>query len=81
MAGRFTGDLEIGGRLVAVIRDPMTNVFAGVRPLGIEFVQKSLCRVRLLDLLFARRESHLLISKLPDGWAQVADVHRSSSKL
>ena len=79
MASLFAGELEIGVRLVAVIRDPMTNVFAGVRPLRIEFVQKFLRRVRLLDLLFARRESHLLISKLPDGWAQIVGVHRSSS--
>jgi hypothetical protein len=55
MASLFTGELEVGVRLVAVIRDPMTNVLAGVRPLRIEFVQKFLRRVRLLDLLFVWR--------------------------
>ena len=79
MASLCTGELEIGVRHVAVIRDPMTNILAGVRSLRIEFVQKFLRRVRLLDLLFAGRRSHLLISKLPDGWAQIVGVHRSSS--
>ena len=64
MASLLTGELEIGVRLVAVIRDPMAKVFAGVCPLRIEFVQKFLCRVRLLDLLFVWCRSHLLISQL-----------------
>ena len=79
MASLFTGELEIGVRLVAVICDPMTNVLAGVRPPWIEFVQKFLRRVCLLDLLFVRRGSYLLISKLPNGWTPIVGVHRSSS--
>ena len=55
MASLFAGECEIGVRPVAVIRDPMTNVFAGVRPLRIEFVQEFLRRIHLLDLLLARR--------------------------
>ena len=79
MAGLFASEREVRVRLVAVVRDPMTNVLAGVRLFWIEFVEKFLRRVRLLDLLFVRRESHLLIAKLADGWAQIVGVHGSSS--
>jgi len=77
MASLFAGEPEIGVRLVAVISDPMTNVLPSVGLFRIELVQKRLRQVRLLDLLLARRQSHLLISKLPNGRAQVVGVHRS----
>ena len=43
MASLFARELERGVRLVAVVRNPVTNVLAGVSPLRIEFVQKFLC--------------------------------------
>ena len=62
MASLFTGEPEIGVRLVAVIGDPMTNVLPSVGLLRIELVQERFRQVCLLDLLLARRQSHLLIS-------------------
>ena len=75
MAGLFASEREVRVRLVAVVRNPMTNVLAGVRLFWIQFAEKFLRRVRLLNLLLAWRGSHLLIAKLADGWAQIIGVH------
>ena len=67
--------LEVGIFAGAIIGDPVTEIFVGVCPSGIDLAQQLLGLRDLLEFLLAGSKPHLLIAEFADGWIQVVCVH------